>query len=160
MSKGPVAEWEELRWGQRSQVISDPASLRSVNIGSVCGLETHNHGWNIRQLHTGCFHLWSNSNLHAAPPFLTQPPGLWGWPCPWATAPSTSPAAVTLQPWIPPAVFPAPLTGTFYFAVGSSCRCVVVLVPWFDCSAGKQGGFSSNPVLWVWFRASKCLLDP
>lgn len=161
MSKDLVAAWEELRWGQRSWVISDPASLHSVNIGSVCGLETHNHIWNIRQLHAGCFHLWSNNNLHAAPPtFPTPPPGLWGWPYPWATAPSTSPAAVTLQPWIPPAAFPAPLTGTFYFAVGSSCRCVVVLVPpvWLQCR--QTWRLSSNPVLWVWFRASKCLLDP
>lgn len=113
MSKGLVAAWEELRWGQSSRVISDPASLHGVNIGSICEIETHNHSWNIRQLHAGCFHLWSNNNLHAAPPFPTPPPGLWGWPCPWAMAPSTSPAAVALSRGYPLLLFLPLWLGTF-----------------------------------------------
>lgn len=158
MSKALVAVWEELRWGQRSRVISDPASLRSVNMGSDFGLEIYNHSWHIQHLHTGCFHLWSKNNLLVAPP--TPPPGPLGWPCPWAKALNTSPAAVALQPCIPPAAFPAPLTGTFFFAVGSSCRCVIVLVAPLWLLYRQTLRLSSTPVLWVWFRASKCLLDP
>lgn len=82
------------------------------------------------------------------------------WALPLGQAPSSSPAAVTLQPWIPPADFPAPLAGTFFFAVGFSCRCVVVLVPPVWLQSRQTRRLSSNPVLWVWFGASKCLLDP
>lgn len=74
-----------LRLGQRPVVISNPASLYSVNTGSGCGLKTLGHSWYIQKLHGPCFHYWRENNPPAVPP---------GRPCPWATP--TCPAAVDL----------------------------------------------------------------
>ena len=56
-----------LRWGQSSAVISNPASLYSVNMGSGSGLESLGHSWHIRSLHGWCFHYWSENNPPAVP---------------------------------------------------------------------------------------------
>lgn len=59
-----------LRLGQRPVVISNPASLYSVNMGSGCGLKTLGHSWHIQKLHGRCFHYWRENNPPAVPPGL------------------------------------------------------------------------------------------
>lgn len=78
---------------KRSQVISDPASLHSANMGSDCGLEIHNHSWHIQHLQLAVF--THGAKTSCCPPQIHTyththtPPGPLGWPCPWATTPNS-----------------------------------------------------------------------
>lgn len=124
MSRDLAAAWEELRWGQRPLVISNPASHHSVNMGSGCGLEIHNHSWHIQDLHGCCFHYPSENNPPAVPPSVCRadlalgPHHLQHPSCCHSAATEKSPATSS-----------ALLAGTFFFAVGPSCRCAKVLPP-------------------------------